>query len=155
MNMDECFSKLVDVNGKAFQFEKAIEEASELIQAIQKMKQGKASVKDVINEMADVLITFGCMKESMTRDHDESFNVDKLIDDVMKQKTAWVEEYDGKSDIPLTWQDFTNDTLADAILEDFNNAADVKDTVWYDDFTTLYDRIICTIDNYNKAKKGE
>lgn len=118
MTLDERCSKIVDVNGKDFQFEIAIEEASEFIHAVQKMKRykgkkyynklpsNKASIKDVINEMADVLVTFKCLRISIDREYKESFNVDKLIDDIMKQKTAWIETYDGKSDTSLTWQDF-------------------------------------------------
>lgn len=118
MTLNERCSKIVDVNGKDFQFEIAIEEASEFIHAVQKMKRqkgkkyynklprNKASIKDVINEMADVLVTFKCLRISIDREYKESFDVDKLIDDIMKQKTAWIEKYDGKSDISLTWQDF-------------------------------------------------
>lgn len=121
MTLNERCSKIVDVNGKDFQFEIAIEEASEFIHAVQKMKRqkgkkyynklprNKASIKDVINEMADVLVTFKCLRISIDREYKESFNVDKLIDDIMKQKTAWIEKYDGKSDISLTWQDFNDE----------------------------------------------
>lgn len=118
MTLNERCSKIVDVNGNDFQFEIAIEEASEFIHAVQKMKRykgkkyynkrprNKASIKDVINEMADVLVTFKCLRISIDREYKESFNIDKLIDDIMRQKTAWIEEYDGQSDTSLTWQDF-------------------------------------------------
>ena len=46
-----------------------------------------------------------------------------------------------------------DDKLAELILEDFNNAVGVHDTIWYGLGITLYDKILYTIDNYNKAKE--
>lgn len=48
-----------------------------------------------------------------------------------------------------------DDELAELILDDFNNAVGVHDTIWYGFATTLYDKIISTIDKYDKDKKGE
>jgi len=48
-----------------------------------------------------------------------------------------------------------DEKLADLILDDFYNAVGVKDTIWYGPGETLYDKIISTIDEYNKDKKGE
>lgn len=48
-----------------------------------------------------------------------------------------------------------DEELAELILEDFNNAVGVHDTIWYGLGMTLYDKIIFTIDEYNKAKKEE
>lgn len=48
-----------------------------------------------------------------------------------------------------------DDELAELILEDFNKAVGVHDTIWYDLGITLYERIISTINEYNKVKRKE
>lgn len=106
MNQVDRFKKIVSVNGRDFQFEISLEEASEYIHAIQKYKRGKASLQYVISELADVLVTFGCMREAL---REEMPNIDDYISNVIKTKTNWIEDYDGKADKSLTWQDFKDE----------------------------------------------
>lgn len=103
MDLSERFGKIVKVNGRDFQFEIAIEEASEFIHSVQKYKRGKCSIHDVLEEMADVYVTFECLKRSL---RSEVANIEDGIMDTMNKKTEWIEDYDGKADKSLTWQDF-------------------------------------------------
>ena len=45
-----------------------------------------------------------------------------------------------------------DEDLAQRILDDFNNAVDVDDTIFYNEFVTLYDKILETIDGYMNNK---
>ena len=46
-----------------------------------------------------------------------------------------------------------DEELAEKILDDFNCAVDVDDTVWYNRFMTLYERILDTIDEHMKESE--
>lgn len=55
VNQDTC-KKALEVWGEDFQMNMVVEELAELIHAIQKFRRGRASVKEVAEEHADVLI---------------------------------------------------------------------------------------------------
>ena len=103
MNLEERFKKIVEINGKEFQFQIAVEECAEFIQAVQKYKRGRDSLDHVLEEMADVLVTFGCLKEALD---DEKLYTDPndFIMQEMDRKTKWAETYKGTSKDPVTWQ---------------------------------------------------
>jgi len=103
--MEDRFKKIVKINGKKFQFEIAIEEASEFIQAVQKYKRGKGTLKHVLEEMADTLVTFSCLVEAL-QDEELYSTPQDIIAQFMVEKTDWVENYDQKNDKPVTWQNF-------------------------------------------------
>jgi NTP pyrophosphatase (non-canonical NTP hydrolase) len=108
MEVEERFKKIVKYNGTKFQYEIAIEEMSECIQAIQKVKRGKGSVDHLLSEMADVYVTFGCLIEALKEDYTLWEDVKASINRVMDQKTAWIEncEVEGEPEKPKTHQDF-------------------------------------------------
>ena len=102
--LEERFKKIVEINGKDFQFQIAVEECAEFIQAVQKYKRGRDSLDHVLEEMADVLVTFACLKEAIKHDSKLYTYVDDFIMQIMDKKTKWAETYKGTSKDPVTWQ---------------------------------------------------
>lgn len=62
MNKDKIY-KTIDWYGTEYQSTVCMEECGELIQAISKMKRGKNNYTNLVEEMADVLISIEMLKE--------------------------------------------------------------------------------------------
>lgn len=58
----EVFNHLIEKHGCEFQYDKAIEECSELINALAKKKQGRVWNSEVLGEVADVEICLQTLK---------------------------------------------------------------------------------------------
>jgi hypothetical protein len=68
MNEQEIYRKAVELWGAGFQMDMAIEECSELIHAVCKLRRGQGSEMKVMEEVVDVCIMMEQMKYIFDRD---------------------------------------------------------------------------------------
>ena len=83
--LEKVLRKAIEKNGWRYQLMIVVEELSELTKEISKVYRGEGKKENVIEEMADVIITMGYVREILDIKEDE-------ISEIVKRKISRLEE---------------------------------------------------------------
>ena len=88
MRTTDVYRKAVEYWGEQFQMDMMIEECCELIHAIMKYRRKKATILDVAEECADVIIMLGQMEVII---QEKDFRIPSLVSIIKEEKLKRLE----------------------------------------------------------------